>query len=828
MSEQQSDTDPSGDKKSYDASSIRSLEGLEAVRMRPAMYIGDTGAKGLHHLVWEVVDNSVDEALAGFASRVDVRVHEDGSVSVSDNGRGIPVDMHETGVPAVEAVLTQLHTGGKFDKGSYKVSGGLHGVGVSCVNALALSLEVQVHRDGKVYRQTFERGERKTELEVLGDTDQTGTTVRFSPDPSVMEVTEFNYDVLRKRLRELAYLMGTYGLQLTLHDERNGKDESYRFPEGVKDFVSDLNTGKTPIHPSIIYIRKEQVSDEDPDRVYEIELALQYNDGFNEGMFTFVNNINTIEGGTHLAGFRSALTRTLNNYGRSEKILKPKDNAPSGDDFREGLTAVLSVKVPEPQFESQTKIKLGNREVQGIVEMVVGECMRTWCEENPQQARAVFYKVLLTKRARDEARKAKDSVIRRKSGLEGPALPAKLTDCQKGTAPEDAELFLVEGDSAGGTAKQGRTPNQGVLALRGKILNVEKASIDKILDHKEIQAIVAAIGTGYVTEEFEPDRLRYHKIIIMTDADIDGSHIRTLLLTLFYRKMPELITRGHVYVARPPLFKMKKGKKERYVVDQREYAAILTEFGLGETKLVHHSDSGDRTFDGAELRSLLDLLGRIAALEASITREAEIDYGAWIAAARQPDLDLPGFVYRQDGVASFIDTEHQVAAEVEKLSESLGRPARLYQGPDSGFNREDADAEAYALPTRDQLKPLLRQLEDAGISPHEFTGEEGRARFTIDSGKRSEPCGHVLQAFTAVKDDCEVSVEVQRYKGLGEMKAEQLYESTMDSTRRTLSRVTIEDAVEADKVFTVLMGPEVEPRRDFIEKYALEVTNLDV
>jgi DNA gyrase subunit B len=621
MSETSPEGRPDERPKGYDASSIKSLEGLEAVRMRPAMYIGDTGPKGLHHLVWEVVDNSVDEALAGHARTIDVRVHEDGSVSVRDDGRGIPVDMHESGIPAVEAVLTKLHTGGKFDKGSYKVSGGLHGVGVSCVNALAEKLEVEVSRDGKVHRQAFSRGNRTSPLEVIGDTDRTGTMVRFLPDGTVMEVTEFSFEVLRKRLRELAYLMGTYGLRITLHDERNGKEESYCFPEGVKEFVADLNEGKNPSHPSIVYVRKEQPSEEEPTRIYEVELAMQYNEGFNESVFTFVNNINTSEGGTHLVGFRTALTRTLNNYARNEKLLKPKDTPPTGDDFREGLTAVLSMKVPDPQFESQTKIKLGNREAQGIVETVVGEGLRVWCEENPAQARIVFNKALQTRRAREAARKARD-LVRRKSVLEGVGLPAKLADCQKGTPPEEAELFLVEGDSAGGTAKQGRTSNQAILPLRGKILNVEKAALDRVLEHEEIQTIVRAIGTGYVNEEFDPAKLRYAKIIIMTDADVDGSHIRTLLLTLFYRKMPELIARGHVYVARPPLYKISKGKKQRYVVDEREYAAVLTEFGLGETSVVHHADGGDRTFEHGELKDLVNLLGRLFAFENQITREA--------------------------------------------------------------------------------------------------------------------------------------------------------------------------------------------------------------
>jgi DNA gyrase subunit B len=523
----------------YDASSIKVLEGLEAVRMRPAMYIGDTSSKGLHQLAWEVIDNAVDEALAGRATKIDVRLYKDGSVSVRDNGRGIPVDMHESGLNALEVILTKLHAGGKFDKSSYKVSGGLHGVGVSVVNALSEWLDVEVFRDGKVHKQTFARGEPTAELKVIGDTDQTGSMVRFKADPQVMEVTELSYEVLRKRLRELAYLMGTTGLTLAVVDERTGQTDEFNFPEGLRQFVAHLNHAKQAINEEVIYIKKEVPDTEEPSKVYDIELALQYNDGYNENVFTFVNNINTSEGGTHLVGFRSALTRSLNNYARNEKLLKQKDTVPTGDDFREGLTAVLSIKVPEPQFESQTKIKLGNREVQGIVESVVGEGLRDYFEEHPVVAKAIYGKVLDALRAREAARKARE-LVRRKSALEGSGLPSKLADCHKGTLPEDAELYLVEGDSAGGTAKQGRAPFQAILPLRGKILNVEKAPVDSILDHDEIQTIVSAVGTGFLTEEFDPTRLRYGKIIVMTDADVDGSHIRTLLLTLFYRKMPEL------------------------------------------------------------------------------------------------------------------------------------------------------------------------------------------------------------------------------------------------------------------------------------------------
>ncbi|MEO6595081.1 MAG: DNA gyrase subunit B, partial [Planctomycetota bacterium] len=577
-----SDTKPSEPR--YDASSIKVLEGLDAVRTRPAMYIGDTSVRGLHHLVWEVVDNSVDEALAGRATRIDVRVHKDGSLSVKDDGRGIPVDMHESGKPAIEVILTKLHSGGKFDKGSYKVSGGLHGVGVSCVCALSEVLDVEVYRDGKIHRQTYMRGQKASELAVIGKAEGTGTMLRFKADPTIMEVTEFSYEILRKRLRELAYLMGTAKLYITLTDERSDKHEEFLFPEGLVEFVLDLNRGKSALHKEVIYFRREVAHPEDASKVYEVEIALQYSDAYHENVFTFVNNINTIEGGTHLVGFRTALTRSLNNWARQEKALKEKDTVPTGEDFKEGLAAVISVKVPDPQFESQTKIKLGNREVQGIVETVVGDGIRTYFEENPSTAKIIFGKAIDALRAREAARKARD-MVRRKSALEGGGLPAKLADCQKGTPRDEAELFLVEGDSAGGTAKQGRMSHQAILPLRGKILNVEKASADSILDHEEIQTIVSAIGTGFLTEEFDLERLRYGKIIVMTDADVDGSHIRTLLLTFFFRQMPKLINQGHIFVAQPPLYKVTQGKKSEYIYNEKLLAQEILRLGLSESTL---------------------------------------------------------------------------------------------------------------------------------------------------------------------------------------------------------------------------------------------------
>ncbi len=810
--------------KRYDASSIKVLEGLDAVRTRPAMYIGDTGMKGLHHLVWEVVDNSVDEALAGRASRIDVRVHKDGTISVKDDGRGIPVDMHESGKPALEVILTKLHSGGKFDKGSYKVSGGLHGVGISCVCALAEVLDVEVSRDGKIHRQTYMRGEKASELAVIGKTDKTGTMLRFKADPQIMEATEFSYDILRKRLRELAYLMGAAKLHITLFDERIDKGEEFLFPDGLVEFIKDLTAGKSPLHKDVIYFRREMPSAENPDKVYEVEIALQYNDGYNESVFSFVNNINTLEGGTHLQGFRTALTRALNNWARQEKVLKEKETVPSGEDFREGLAAVVSVKVPDPQFESQTKIKLGNREVQSIVETVVGDGIRTYFEENPGTARTIYGKVLDALRAREAARKARD-LVRRKSALEGGGLPAKLADCQKGTPRDEAELFLVEGDSAGGTAKQGRMSHQAILPLRGKILNVEKAAVDSILDHEEIQTIVSAIGTGFLTEELEAEKLRYGKIIIMTDADVDGSHIRTLLLTLFYRKMPELVARGHVFVAQPPLYRIKKGKTERYAVTEDEKIEIMAELGLGETTL---SMQGGRKFATRELRALIETLHRVYGYEGRLPGDGVVSVRDYIAAATVPDFTLPSYFVVRGGKGAFFDTEAQLKAETEKIKASIGRDIRIYTGPESKHRREDADLEVYALHIGLEMQNQLRKLAAYDIQPHML--QRGFAKWEVKSGNGSpdvfDDLGDAARAITQL---CEREVEPpQRYKGLGEMNPSQLFESTMDPERRTLKRVTVNDMVEADQMFTVLMGPEVEPRREFIEKHAIEATNIDI
>jgi DNA gyrase subunit B len=686
-----------------------------------------------------------------------------------------------------------------------------------------------VHRDGRIHRQSYARGNPVSELKVTGACEGTGTTVRFKADPQILETTEFSYEIVRKRLRELAYLMGTRGLELTVLDERTGASDRFLFPRGLEQFVADLNRGKEAIHNEIIYIDKNVPAEDDPQKVYEVEIALQYNDGYNENVFTFVNNINTIEGGTHLVGFKTALTRSLNNWARATNVVKAKDSYPTGDDFREGLTAVLSIKVPEPQFESQTKIKLGNREVQSIVETVVGEGLRTRFEERPAIAKAIFGKVLDALRAREAARKARD-LVRRKSAFEGSGLPAKLADCQKGTPPDQAELYLVEGDSAGGTAKQGRTSFQAILPLKGKILNVEKAPVDSILDHEEIATIVSAIGTGFLTDEFDPARMRYGKVIIMTDADVDGSHIRTLLLTLFYRKMPELIHRGYVFVAQPPLYRISKGKQERYVKTEPEKRAVIAELGIGKTKLVlEGADGRQREFAGMDLQALLDELGRVLAFREQLPADVDVPFFDWLASAREPDYVLPEYWLLQGKKGRFVATREELDAELARIGR--GRPLRVYEGIESEIKRSEADLEAHALHAGVDLQPLLVAFRDKGIVPAMFRppahGESRRVIARVRTGDHVEEFADLAHVHARVLEICAKDVEIYRYKGLGEMNGSQLYETTMDPARRTLHRVTVNDAVEADRIFTVLMGPEVEPRRAFIERHALEATNLD-
>ncbi|MCX7887999.1 MAG: DNA gyrase subunit B, partial [Verrucomicrobiae bacterium] len=637
------------------ADKIQKLEGVEAVRKRPAMYIGDTGERGLHHLVYEVVDNSVDEALAGFCKTIQVIIHVDNSITVIDDGRGIPVDIHKTEKkPALEVVLTQLHAGGKFDKKTYTVSGGLHGVGVTCVNALSEWLEAEVKRDGKVYHMRFKRGKTASRLQVIGKAKGTGTKITFKPDGEIFPVREFKYDILANRLRELAFL--NRGIEITLVDERADKRESFKFNGGIEEFVRYINRAKEPLHSKVIYVSKEKDG-------IQAEVAIQYNEGYNESVYSYANNINTIEGGTHLSGFRSALTRAINQYAKSNNLLKEKDPVLTGDDLREGLTAVISVKVPTPQFEGQTKTKLGNSEVEGIVSSIVYDGLMTFLEQNPPVARRIVEKALTAARAREAARKAREAV--RKGALTGGGLPGKLADCSEKN-PELCELYIVEGDSAGGSAKQGRNRQfQAVLPIRGKLLNVEKARADQILNNTEIRTMITAIGTGFGDGEgegaFDINKLRYHRIVIMTDADVDGSHIRTLLLTFFYRKMPELIKRGHVYIAQPPLYKIKRKKREEYVQNENELQRILIELGSEEARLYRLRDK--KEFSGQQLVSVLQSLQELEKLVDTLERRG-IRFEDYLAHRHPKSGEFPAYAVR-------VKEENQVRFEFARTDEEL-------------------------------------------------------------------------------------------------------------------------------------------------------------
>jgi DNA gyrase subunit B len=803
----------------YGADSITVLEGLDPVRIRPAMYIGDTDVRGLHHLIWEVVDNAMDEALAGHATYCKVTLHTDGSCSVVDDGRGIPVGIIASeGKPAVEVVLTKLHAGGKFNSGAYKVSGGLHGVGVSCVNALAEWLEVEVDQNGKHHTMRFERGERARELKVEGDTDRIGTTIRFKPDPKIFTTTEFDLETVAKRLRELAYLMGTRGISIELHDERTGETIEHEYPDGLLSFVGDVNSNKNALHPDVIHFVKTVVDPDNSDIQYEVELAMQYTDSYQEAVFTFANNINTHGGGTHLAGLRAALTRTLNSYAKAEKLFKDDKKAPSGDDFREGVTAILAIKIPDPQFEGQTKDKLGNREVQGIVESAVAEQFGIYLEEHNQVAKTIINKAVRAMQARDAARKARE-LVRRKSALASGNLPGKLADCQSQDLRE-SEVFLVEGDSAGGSAKMGRDRrNQAILPLKGKILNVERARLDKMLSHSEIQLIISALGCG-IAEEFDVEKLRYGKIIIMTDADVDGSHIRTLLLTFFFRHMSQLIDDGRLYIAQPPLYKVKRKKKERYIITDPELREYLTELGIGSTTLT--DVKADKSWSGTDLRALSDDLARLEALVPKIM-PIGVPMPMDEIIASYDGSRLPTHWTRVGDVDSFFDSVQELNDHLELQKSRLGvEELKIYAGPESECSAEDADLFTAAIAHQEDLKGILNAITAHGL------GFMGGGEWTVEGGKESINCTRLRQVAAAIRNAGQGDVEIQRYKGLGEMDADQLWESTMDPTIRSLYKVEMEDAVAADHIFTVLMSDGVEARRNYIERHALEATNLDI
>jgi DNA gyrase subunit B len=817
----QKPTAAAGDPEAYDASQIKVLEGLEAVRVRPAMYIGSTGAPGLHHLVYEVVDNSVDEALAGFCENVQVTLHLDNSVTVVDDGRGIPVDMHPTeGKPAVEVVLTKLHAGGKFDKGAYKVSGGLHGVGISVVNALSEWLEVEIYHDGDVYHQRYERGHPVTALEITGKTGRRGTQVTFYPDATIFETLEFSYDTLAARLQELAFL--NRGLRIGLDDARTGRQQEFQYDGGICSFVEYLNQGKTPLHPDPIYLAGER------DGV-RVEVALQYNDGYAEKTYSFANNINTIEGGTHLIGFKSALTRGVNSYAQANNLLKSGDETPSGDDVREGLTAIISVQVPEPQFEGQTKTKLGNSEIKGLVESLVNDRLGVYFEENPVVAKGVVEKAVLASRAREAARKARD-LTRRKGALDSAALPGKLADCAA-RDPAEAEIFLVEGDSAGGSAKQGRDRrSQAILPLRGKILNVEKARFDKMLSSQEIQTLITALGTGIGSDDFDVNKIRYHKVIVMCDADVDGSHIRTLLLTFFYRQMAEIIEKGYLYIAQPPLYKVKRGNRELYLKDEQAFEDFILEQGTSELGLVPqpHTD-GNLDADPIRGSELITLLKGLIAYESLLKRfeHRRMDVLVLRAITIEQSFDADSLRDAQRverGVSAVIDVFRRLYPGEPEPQPNMTwdeehaayrvRFERLGEGRQSGVTLDlpmATSAEYRELRARGQA------LKRLGLPPYRLLVKE-----------QERLCQSVVQVIETVKSLGQRGLSVQRYKGLGEMNPEQLWETTMDPAKRVLLQVTLENAYAAEEIFSILMGEQVEPRRRFIEQHALEVRNLDI
>jgi DNA gyrase subunit B len=803
----------------YDAGSITVLEGMDAVRKRPAMYIGDTGTRGYHHLVYEVVDNSIDEALAGYCKHVEVVLNPDGSISVVDDGRGIPVDMHPTeGRPAVEVALTKLHAGGKFDSKSYKVSGGLHGVGVSCVNALSEWLEVEVRRNNKIYRQRYAQGRPTSDVEVVGETQGTGTRVTFYPDHTIFTCRGFEWDILANRLRELAFL--NRGVEIRFKDVEKEREETFLFNGGIVEFIVFLNRNKPPVHPNVIYLtgRRDDV---------ECEIAMQYTDAYNENEHSYCNNINTVEGGTHLSGFRSALTRTINKYATDNNLIKGNDEPMGGDDIREGLTVVVSVKVPQPQFEGQTKTKLGNGDVEGIVATIVNEQLGSFCEENPSVARKIVEKALLAARARAAARKARD-LTRRKGALDSAALPGKLADCSE-RDPAKCELYIVEGDSAGGSAKQGRNrETQAILPLRGKVLNVEKARIDKILNNNEIRMLVTAIGAGLGSDDFDPAKVRYHKIIIMTDADVDGAHIRTLLLTFFYRQMPQLLEHGHIYLAQPPLYKVTRKQREEYVDSEEELTRKLLQLGSDDTQM-KMPDGRVLTVD--ELRDLLDLLVATEKTLQAIARRG-VDPLALLRCRKPDSGQFPRFMIAiGTGDAAelrFAFTDAELAAARADAERALNTVIDLAATRVQAYHRNSPMPFSWvelfhAVP----LKKEFDQLSGRGLTVANYTGDSAPFANLLEAGQEM-PLTALPQLLDEVRTRGRKGLAIQRYKGLGEMNPDQLYTTTMDPAKRRLLKVVLEDAVKADNMFTLLMGDEVEPRRRFIEENALNVRNLDV
>ena len=813
----------------YDASKIDKLEGLEAVRKRPGMYIGDPDERGLHHSVFEVLDNSIDEHLAGFCSKIEVTVHVDGSVSIRDNGRGIPVDMHpKWNMPAVELVLTNLHAGGKFGQGAYKYSGGLHGVGAKCVNALSDWFNVEVSRDGKVYSMEFARGVTTQKLTVVGKSKGTGTLITFKPDPTIFTITtEFKFDILANRLRELAFL--NPGVVIVLTDERDEKTETFLYKDGIEQFVKQLGRTKQVLHPKPIVISRQK------DEVF-VDCVMQYTDSYSDQILCFANSIANPDGGTHLTGFRSALTRAINQYAKQNNLLKEKDPAISGDDVREGLVCVLSVKLPNPRFESQTKVKLVNTEIDGLVSSVIYDGLMTHFDANPSVAKKVVEKGLLAARAREAARKARETV--RKSALTGGGLPGKLADCSD-RDPANTELYIVEGDSAGGSAKQGRDRKfQAILPIRGKLINVEKARLDKVLQNNEIRTMITAIGTGIGDGEgegaFQIDKLRYHKIIIMTDADVDGSHIRTLLLTFFYRQMPELIRRGNVYIAQPPLYQIARKKRVEYVDDDARLNKILIELGTEEVRLRNLSDANELT--EKQLAEILELLESLDKYANALRRHGG-DFATYVEQRHPKTHELPRHLVKvRDGND---ETVHYFHTE-EDLEEfgSKNPDLRLFGEEESDTslvektkNGHTRRARHVELHESKAVADLLAKLAKKGLSVEHYSAQD-KPLFELIEGEgdkeQVKPLFSIPEILSSVKEVGRRGLSIKRFKGLGEMNPRELFETTMNPARRKLLRIDLTDAIEAEEMFTKLMGEEVEPRRQFIEDNALNVRNLDI
>ncbi|RVU43213.1 DNA topoisomerase (ATP-hydrolyzing) subunit B [Lujinxingia sediminis] len=795
----------------YNAESIQVLEGLEAVRKRPGMYIGDTDdGSGLHHMVYEAVDNSIDEALAGYCDQVTITIHTDESLSVEDNGRGIPVDMHKKqGRSAAEVIMTVLHAGGKFDQNSYKVSGGLHGVGVSVVNALSTWLTLEIRRNGEIWTQTYDRGVPREPLRAIGKAKTTGTKITFLPDPEIFQITRFSFDVLSQRLRELSYLNS--GVRIVIVDERDNKRHDFNYEGGLNSFVADLNKNKAPLHDEPIYITKEL-----PEQGITVEVSMQWNDSYNENIFCYTNTIRNRDGGSHLSGFRGALTRTVNLYGVSNGMLK---ESITGDDIREGIAAVLSVKMPDPKFSSQTKDKLVSNEIKGAVESVVNERLSIFLEENPSVAKAIIEKAIAASRAREAARKARE--ISRKSALQISALPGKLADCQS-RKPEESELYIVEGDSAGGSAKQGRNRKfQAILPLRGKILNVEKARFDRMLSNNEISTIISALGTGIGQEYFDIEKLRYHNIVIMTDADVDGSHIRTLLLTFFYRQMPEIIARGYLYIAQPPLFSIKRGRTMEYLKDERELNDRLIE--NAKSALTLRGENG-KELAGDELATFIDdLLKYRSVLE---------------RVARNHDDRIVEEAVKADFTLDDLQDRERLTTRSQELLERLRQSYSTvpWRTPEILDDAELDDLFVAQWRSRVSGTSITSRLDRAFLSGVDYKEllrirrafESLGEHVVVDDGKETEPLTSIAQVLNRVLAAGRKGQSIQRYKGLGEMNPDQLWDTTMDPEARTMLQVRIEDAVEADALFTVLMGDQVEPRREFIETHALDVRNLDI